>query len=390
MGKRIIIIRLANGDIIRIPIGFILDNSSHKWITDFLTDFFNSRPESVISFIGKYPSKFDENLWLLLQAIQGKPKRHEYANLFACIWRYYDNKGFITEAQNFWIRIHESVRKFEIKTNIRIHKGALFYYWAWSILRLDNIDSGFLLIHQAFHEDQITHRRRLPKTPAYKTATLDYNDEGQYHYPYILVLRDFLNEKITEYNKVFTRNFSISDFHLKYLGKPFDIDTIFAFTHTLARLNSLDNYPPYILENDFSAIFIGNMIFDLLLVLDSTIHFKMSPPPKKKKYWDFSDEAEFLITKSKININRNDNQKHLGHINNNYGVSQLIDDVFNHNINFSDGYKPKKLEELIYLAYKLRNFSAHNIKMIPNLWKRRLEIIQGLFDVLFFTVEELY
>lgn len=357
-----------------------------EWIKKYLTNYFNKPSQSVETLFGKYPAQFDDELRKHLLERQGHKSQDTFFNLLAPIWLNYDWTYMSQEAEKFWERMWNNVHEAETSNKVRIHKGSIFYYWANTALRKGDIDRGFFLIHQAFEEDKETHKSSCPDTPSFKTATMNYEDDHQFLFGYVNELKDYLGKKILIYNHIFSRNFSLINFYYKFQSRPPDVDLIFSFAHTLARMMHIDQYPWFYTENDFAGLYYMNLLFNIILVIDSAIHSKMKNPDD----WQYFKLANHLLIESQINVNEPQNQKHLTVINKEKDIEKLINQLLGTTFSFKDKHKPSKLECEVYLSYKLRNFSAHNIRIVPSLWRRYPEIQQVIFNVLFLVVETLY
>jgi hypothetical protein len=368
-------------------LGQPMDSYLKKLFTKFLSNFGEPYPELMKDSCDELReithSYFDNK-------IDNPPGQDFLFNNLTIIWKNYQNKGRLGEAQLFWQDILKIVQDWEEKRHKRIHKGSLFYFWSQTAILQGQFDKGFFLIHSAYEEDVLTHKSELPATPAFKTVSLNYSAMDNLLYGLVEDWAKYLNEFIEKYQKLSDSKFSLDDFQNNFLNKPPDRETLFSFTYTLARYFYFDKYiPSAIVTGDFASLFELNTLFDLVLVIDSFIYSTLKKPGQND--WGFKNLAKHLLLKSGIKNNDKNTSDYLNEINtarkNNFEatLNLLLDQAFT----YRDKTSPLRLECDIGLALCIRNYSAHKIGSFPVIRERYSEVRQSLFNVLFLAVEKL-
>jgi hypothetical protein len=93
-----------------------------------------------------------------------------------------------------------------------INKNTIFYFRGVSELRRGSIDKAFLLIHEAYREDErSTHGTEDDpnKYPAYLFISLKYNDPKQYLFNYVETLAKYLEKRIDEYRRTYSSGLTL-------------------------------------------------------------------------------------------------------------------------------------------------------------------------------------
>ena len=372
---------------------FFVPPSVVYWTEKTQSKLIREFPKSLEDLLNEFPAKFDRRLWCALRKFLQTEEKHRFINLLSPLAYILREKGLDKATDIYWERVHKSILEFEDRFKEQIHKGALYYFWAKPVLNNREIERGFLLIHQALQEDNKTHGINFPNTPAFKTATLNYEDNKQFLFDFVIKWRKYLDNKIKAYNSEFQKGLTIEDFHKKFLEKPHDIDCIFSFTYSIACLDMNDEIPQYLQENNFAGLNTLSILSRIVLVIDSSLYYKKPKKQKqeKKNFLYSSLVHDFILTTNKkLKSQMIDSYvKEIREYPDN-NINDLITSLLDGDFEFKNTYAPSKIESLIYLSYVIRNFGAHNLKSLPIIWKRREEIIQSMFSVLFFTIETYY
>ncbi len=363
-----------------------LDDEFNSLILLFFEKYFLNPYQTVDSLFGSYPSDFDQKLKGYFYRVSKPDQQDDVFNALTPIFNSYVSSGLLDEAQNLWERLLKTTHDWEKESKRRVHKGSLFYFWAQPAIVKGDIDTGFFLIHQAIEEDKKTSGENYIQSPAYKTATLNFLDEGQFLYNFVIKWRDFLSKNIDIYNYSYGKNLSLEDFNKTFLSfKPIN-ETIYSFSHILAKFCKLSDTPQEIIKNSYASIFEINLLFNLILIIDAVLYYKNSAN------WRFKTLSNNLLCASGLNRNNKNNGQYLSEL---LGLfednpDQTINNLLNREISLSDGYIPNGLECDIYLAYLLRNHSAHNLSSISSIWEKFGDIQQKIINVLFLSIEVFY
>jgi len=308
---------------------------------------------------------------------------------FTYLWENYMNSGNINKAKKLWDSVLGLAYDWEKKNdNKRIHKGTPYYFYGVTSIIAGNISGGFLLMHQAFREDQETEKKDFPdpETPAYSFITLDYAKINQYFLPKVIEIAKFLNEKIKTYVKSRKGNLNLKDFKQKFLENKEDkliIDIVYYFIYSLFQLHELFNIREEVTKNNFASMLEASTIFDLCLVLDNILKIK----DEEKKHKHLSEHIDYLSKKSNLRY------KNYINIPNNeiYDNSEKFTPVLKELL--ESKYKKSKLNDIekdFAISLICRNYGAHQLRNNPLIYVNFKDIVQRILNSIFYSVEKLY
>ncbi len=216
------------------PLGDPIDS----FMRELFTKFFNELDKEYPDFIRDCYKDLEANIHSYFDGkINNPPGRDHLFNNLTIIWKYYQNHGRVGEAQLFWQDILNIVLDWEQSRNSRIHKGSLFYFWSQSAILQGQLDKGFFLIHSAYEEDvRTSNTSDLLETPAFKTVSLDYTDQGNLLFGLVKAWANYLDGLISKYQTLTERQLTLDIFRAKFLNQPSNRDVLFSFTFALARV----------------------------------------------------------------------------------------------------------------------------------------------------------
>lgn len=367
-------------------ISFILNgrtftiNSFSEEINEFFLDLYSS-------YFGSKPFEWNKYINLIHTFLTTTPDRdgihNKYFTNFSPIWKHLLNNGQFLEAELIWQFALEPIIFFEKKYPGReIHKGSVYYFWGITSLLGGDLDKGFLLMHQAVEEDVKTSKHDIPDTPAMAFASLNFQKIDQAFRPWVINRANYLEKLIKIYSTNYSRNFTIDDFQKKFLNSSPNLDITFLFVYTLARLERIANVPSNTLKSRFSSQLILNLLFDLSVVIETTI--KVKNPTGRS----FINHANFLTG----SINQPLSEKQLGDINNDFKknfdstLALLVNNLFT----LPDVPLLSVAQTDIVIAYGIRNKGAHDITSSEEVREKFYEINQSILNALFFVVDYLY
>ncbi len=354
-----------------------IDASMNKALIRLYTAFLGCHPYNGVDFQQASLDFFD-------RAVTNSIAQDKYFTNFTIIWRHLFNNGRLNEAESLWELAVGLALSWEGHHKGQfIHKGTPFYFWGTTSLVKGDLDRGFVLIHQALKEDIRTSKTIAPDTPAFLFASLNYENPKQYLREWVQEHAKFLSGIIASYNCSRNRKFSIDDFRNRFLSKPPNLDAVFLFVYSLARIRNIELVPIYALSSEFAAQLEINLLFDVALVIDDTIKGKNSNGKK------FIEHAEFLSNSATLGLT----QDKLGQINGQFNINfeKTLSCILDGSFQFNDGSKlvtPAACD--LAIVYGLRNYAAHNVSAASTVWECFNDIRQSLFNVLFLTVETLY
>lgn len=304
-----------------------------------------------------------------------------------------DNERLFT-ASLYWRRIFEFIDKWEKRNNYLMHKGTLFSFWSLAELLAGDSDVGFMLMRKGLIEDERYHTTvnvTSPLTsPALDFIRLDITNRNSYFRNVVKKMRKPIGRRINSYNATFNYNFTLGSLRSQF-----------------SRVSTLEEAALYFNVAHMRLTRIKQMFKINLGDSETARHTLLA------SLFDISRVAEVVARKSRIgqaNPRSFTIRNFLNHLvtNNqwNANIRMLGDEVnnlFNGSIHDTESIMIQLLSRnmsvavnqnfppVIYdclLLYGLRNYGAHAIHKIPDVFTRRyLEIIQMVYNGLFFLVE---
>jgi hypothetical protein len=272
----------------------------------------------------------------------------------------------------------------EKRSGKSLNKGTPYYFAAVSKIAVDALDEGFYLMHQALEEDKRTFATLQPSTPAYHFVTLDSTDPKQFFYGRVKQVSDYLDERILVYQKNRFGKLTLQDFQRRFLKEVKLEDQVFFFVVLLHKLHSFSVIENELKHNSFASLNAASLLFSLDLIIDSVIRLKDSAD----KF--FPGFLIFLAKSSKppLTITSNDLGQLNGDFQGDFGKTLL--QVIASKYILKSGHNLSPIEEDFAVAYGFRNLGAHKAEFQKEIIDNFEEILQRLYNVLFFAVEQTY
>lgn len=300
---------------------------------------------------------------------------------------HYQNFGLYNMAQEYWEHILNSVLSWEKLRKERIHKGSIYYFWAENALLNNEIDKGFFLIHNSFIEDCITHKTNNPNTPSQKTVSLNA-DENNLLFGFVLSLKEKILEYIKKYNKDNQKTMTEGVFNNKFLLNPPSKDLLFSFSHSIALINQIFRFQPYVRQSDFAGMYEINVLFNLVLVIDNLL-FRKTHDQNSRDDWKFLILIKNLLSRSNIEKNQDNFYSNIKSVNKSvdHNFDQTILELIEKRYKFPEPQNISPLYFDIFLCYVIRNNRAHNISLSSSIAKNFPAITTSVFNVLLLSIE---
>jgi hypothetical protein len=248
---------------------------------------------------------------------------------------------------------------------------------------MGDLDYGYVLIHQAFLEDKRATKGKLADLPALALITLNVDKANHALQPWVARTVQQLKGALAKYQSAYSKTLSYAEFHKRFLNHEPVIESVFLLGYTIARLDRLEKLPSNLLKSEFGSQFCLNLLFDLILVIDSAT----KPYSNGKK---FIDHAAFIANKAGSLMT----QKDLGDANREAAradtekcIHLLLDQKL---VATNSGFRFAGIDRDIAVSYVLRNEGGHSIAALPVISERMNEILQSAFNVLFLVVELFY
>jgi len=315
------------------------------------------------------------------------PHKHNgYFGNFTGLWRQRLEAGRFQEAEAIWQLALNPALAWETQhRDLRIHKGTPFYWWGMTAILAGNLNKGYALMHQALEEDKRSFPDEYTRHPPFAFASMDYPKVEQAFRVWLLRQAEFLEGLIGEYNRMNSRSFDLEQFRKRFLKSTPTLDSVFLFSHAISHFLAIDNIPEYARKSPFAGQMEMNLLFDVLLVVDRAIREKN---PMKSGFPTFLDQAEFLAQKAQLRLTR-DKLREVNAVGKT-DVGRKLTQILNREFTFSDGSTLGGAEIDVCVAYALRNYGAHNVEPLEEVWQRFGDVRQRCLNTLFLTVESLY
>ncbi|MCX8151399.1 MAG: hypothetical protein N3D85_07885 [Candidatus Bathyarchaeota archaeon] len=318
------------------------------------------------------------------QPTQSHADQDAFFNRFTPIWVDLIQKCRYFEAMNVWNVALKLAFQWEQKNHPNtIHKGTPYYFLGVTAILNNELEKGFLLMHQALEEDKRTLKTQIPPTPAYYFVTLDYVNQKQFFRLKVEEISNYLSERIDRYANSRSGTLAIDQFKTKFLECTALSEEVFLFVFLLFKLKLILETNDRLKQNVFSSLIHARLLFDICLVLEKAIEHKNHKSKHGSKL-SFSNEMKFLSQKASLSIDC-------------FVIKKLNFDFradFAKTINDMLGSKYSlELSDIkidLAIAYGIRNFVAHRVEDQPVLYKNFDELSQRLLNALFFAVEKLY
>jgi transcription antitermination factor NusG len=290
-------------------------------------------------------------------------------------------------AEQIWERAVQTAKDWEALNPSRstIHKGAAYYFWAVTCILKEDLEKGFLLMHEALEEDRRNRSNELTITPAYAFVKLDYKQQHQYFIRKVNEITEFLEEKLKIYRSSRNGNLSLDQLKSAFMDNLDLVDQAFLFVYELLHIKKLlSETNQGLTQNAYGSILMINVIFTFILVIDNVIKHKYNDKDPRRQ--DFANLISYLLNRSNLAMDLSK----LKVINEraNTDLEAVILDLLKAKL-FKNG-KLKQIENDIGIVYTLRNSAAHRIRDRPFVYENFQQITDRLFNIFFLTIEKLY
>jgi hypothetical protein len=311
-----------------------------------------------------------------------------YFNNFTPLWQFLLQQGSFFYAEQIWEFAVSISKKWEEQNqNRKIHKGAGYYFWAVTCILKEDLEKGFLLMHQALEEDRKNvNPTNIQSTPAYSFVILDYEQQNQFFRKKVLEMAKFIEQKLNNYQNSRNGKLTMAEFKVKFLQNPGLIELVFLFVFELFHVKKLlsENLQG-LTQNIYGSMLMVQSIFTFSLLIDNIIKNKyiIQDPNKQQRFMDL---LIFLSGKANLNLDKSKMQD----------INRMSTHDFHHTLDYLLNSHPlfktklQVIEEDIAISYGFRNTAAHKIRDRPYIHLNFNEIVDRLFNVFFLAVEKLY
>ncbi|TAL69527.1 MAG: hypothetical protein EPN82_06755 [Bacteroidetes bacterium] len=257
----------------------------------------------------------------------------------------------------------------------KVHKGTLYYFFSEAYLDEWDLDKCFLLIHNAIDEDIRSSGILNPMTPAYRFATLTY-DEGDRLSNFTNFLIQIVKSYIIIFNKTYNKNLRFENINNLFFNKIILKDIVFLFSYLIARIYNLKVSTKNI-KNDLSNLFQINLLLSIAVIIEEIFEIIKSHKDisKLEEVFKLCKKCSIIFDKTKDLFDKS--------------FDKQIDSALKNEFIYEDN-KLSQIEK-DWLIYKnVRNKVAHNVFTSKVIAEYFDDILQSMFNVFFWIIENLY
>jgi hypothetical protein len=303
-----------------------------------------------------------------------------YFYRFQPAWRVMLDNGNVMRAHEVWNLALKPALTWERKNpGKRIHKGTPYFFKGVTALAAEDIDSCYLLMHQAAREDIARVGVPRPEMPAVFFITLNWN-KPQFAGHWVKQQRALLDAHLQRYRAENGKTLTSDGIQDGFLCVHDNLDTTVLFAYILARLLKLQGLPDSA-KGTFASQMKLNLLGDLVLVLDDILKVLFAP------VWDFGKNTASLAAAGQLSLS-SDELKEVQKNFANDAFEKALDAALSNRLTLN-GIALTGLQRDVALVYGLRNYRAHNVASAVIVAKRFPEIVQAVFNVLFLALEVL-
>ncbi|HNU62667.1 MAG TPA: hypothetical protein PKL04_10760 [Methanofastidiosum sp.] len=255
---------------------------------------------------------------------------------------------------------------------------------AYTYLLIGDIDTGFSYIYNAIEEDiklnSVCPQLNYPRSaPVYLTASLS-SVKRNVMYSFVERIRLDLETNLSDYRDCFGRILTLSEFDNKFLQNEL-LDIIkyyFVFTYWTV-FEYQRKVDAAMMQNDFSKLKNANWMFALCLVIDKLLNSKYGTDNIGKGIIALSTDKGYMRQSDLENLRSQNNLKK--------DPDDAIPRLLQMNLNYNGSPIKKEIQYLL-VAWNIRNFAGHNIKIQNVFGDKFKELFKVLLYCIFIIVEE--
>jgi hypothetical protein len=293
----------------------------------------------------------------------------------------------------------------------RIHKGTPYYFWGVTSILSGDYETGFLLMHQAFKEDQKAYPSQhvLSTKPAYLFVTMDDTIREQFFREQVEKVAKFVEGQLTSYKERSLSNrpltLDLAGLRSRFLKNPnltgqlSPTDPVLMFVFIEFGLYKLlVETREELTKNTFGSLIEARYLFNLALIVDEVL--------KKKTGKDYLPEHVNGIS---IRDGWSMNGMEFGHVlqeanrtlQDDLGssLSRLTSsNTLQYEIKDPTGKPTKSVGAVVLrpiqadfaVTYALRNFGGHKIEDEVVIYELFPQLTQRILNCLFYSIETYY
>lgn len=298
-------------------------------------------------------------------------------------------QGKYNYAELIWEAVLDEALVWEKNMSKRIHKGAPYYYWGVTCVLKEDLEKGFLLMHQALEEDKKSAAHiKFQDTPSYAFVTLDYQQQRQIFYDKVNEIASFLENQLSNYRTNRSGSLTLLNLKIKLLSTtdPILLEIVYLLICDVFHFHKMvREYDKNITNNTYGCLSMANRIFSFCLIIDNLITHKNSILKGQR----FPVLINYLASFTSLNLTQNIMERFNKPFQNDFSnmLNSIITSTAIPNL---PQITPFSIVEDLLVVYGFRNLGAHRIENLPIINTHFKEITTRIFNVLFFIVDRLY
>ena len=155
----------------------------------------------------------------------------------------------------------------------RLHKGTPYYFLGMGLLISGDLDYGFLYMHQALREDQLSSGQDLPQQPALFFVTMNTRRAEQAFKPQVQAYGDFVRRHMAAYRRSRRGGLKFPRFRSIVSSRPGLLEPLFHLVYATARLIRFGEMSVPSRSTAFGRSLSGQGLFDLCQVAEEWLGF---------------------------------------------------------------------------------------------------------------------
>jgi hypothetical protein len=321
---------------------------------------------------------FEKEIWTYFDQWYSDPDRiNDLFNRFAGFWVSLYRLHQFSRANQFWDLPIDTAHRWEAQSSSKlVHKGTPYYFKGMSLIKVGNIDRGFLFFHQAVEEDQRSYGTTR-QTPAWLFVTLDMSSRNQAALDLVQGASDWLGLHLTAYHSGRGGVLSLANLRSKVLGQVRLDETSFSFTHTVFRAKDLLSLPSPFRSSQFASQIELDILFNLARIAEVWLKDRQRGcgntfAPQLKAFFQNRGWSLSQPEITALNATSFDN-----------ALTDLLDGARGSSVRI---YSP--VESDLLILYMLRNEAGHAPTASVVIQSRFSELVERSFFALFTIAEK--
>lgn len=311
---------------------------------------------------------------------------NELFNVLASLWlpnvaaahRGIDPISFGLNAARAWEDAHPGER---------LHKGTPYYFLGMATILAGDLDYGFLYMHQALREDQLSSGRQDPPQPALFFVTMDAQKAEPAFQPQVQHYADYVGARLTDYRTSGRGSLDLATLRAVVLSRSSLVESMFHLVYATARTLRLEEIAIEARQTVFGRNLYSQALFDLCIVAEEWLRYAW-PMPGDELFAALTDRYASATGLALTQTERAEVRR-AAEDPANWGtvLNSLVDGSYR--TSAGTGRAMADREADILVAYLIRNRSAHTLTADAILERHFEDVERRLYWAIFAIAEHL-